>query len=230
MTQEFKIKFQPLFKVAWYLSIVMLILIPIQILIFIITPPPDTVIGLFELYHQSPFLGLLSLDFLYLINNIILIVIFLTLFILLYHEKPTNSILALTFGLIGIACYYPSNPAFEMLTLSKLYFQAQPEEVIRYLSAGEALMAGYTGTAFDVYYVLSGMAIILFTYSLFKSPNFRKSIGVWGLISGLFMIIPSSAGLLGMIFALLSLIPWTVFIILIMRKFRELALSHTESR
>jgi len=225
MNQEFKTNFHPLFKVAWYLSLIMLILIPIQILIFVVSPPPTTVKGLFELYRQNPFLGLLSLDFLYIINNIILIVIDLALFVLLYNERPTTISLALIFAVVSNACYYPSNPAFEMLTLSNHYFQALPGELNIYLSAGEALMAGYTGTTFDVYYVLGALSLLLFTYSLLKSPNSKKSLGVWGLISGVLMIIPSSAGLLGMIFSLLSLIPWLVFIFLLMRKFRELALS-----
>jgi hypothetical protein len=37
------------------------------------------------------------------------------------------------------------------------------------------------------------------------------------------MIIPSSAGVLGMIFSLLSLIPWVVFIALLMINFKKFA-------
>lgn len=223
MTQGFKINFQPLYRVAWYLTLVMLILIPMQIAVYVIAPPPDTVKGLFELYRQSAFLGLLSLDFLYLFNNIIIVVIYLALFVLLYRERPVTVLLALILGLIGIACYYPSNPAFEMLTLSKEYFQALSEQQTIYLAAGEALMAGYTGTAFDVYYILSTICLLLFSYALIKSPKFRKSVGLWGLVSGFFMIIPSSAGVLGMIFSLLSLIPWVVFIALLITYFKRYA-------
>lgn len=221
MNQGFKINFQPLFRIAWYLALTMLILIPIQIVIYLITPPPETVKGFFELYQQNPFLGLLSLDFLYLFNNIIIVVIYLALSVILYHEKPSVILLALILGLIGVACYYPSNPAFEMLTLSNQYFLAQPEQQIIYLAAGEALMAGYTGTTFDVYYVLSTICLLLFAYALIKSPKFKKSVGLWGLASGFFMIIPSSAGVLGMIFSLLSLIPWVIFIALLMINFRK---------
>ena len=221
MNQGFKINFQPLFRVAWYLTLMMIILIPIQIIVFIISPPPSTVKGLFELYHQNPFLGLLSLDFLYLFNNIILVIIYLAIFVLLFQEKPVTVLLALILGLIGIACYYPSNPAFEMLTLSNQYFLAQPEQQMIYLAAGEGLMAGYSGTSFDVYYVLSTICLLLFSYSLLKSSRFKKSVGLWGLTSGLFMIIPSSAGTIGMIFSLLSLIPWVVFIALMMIYFKK---------
>lgn len=121
MNQGFEINFQPLYRIAQYLAIVMIILIPVQIIIYVISPPPNTVKGLFELYQQNPFLGLLSLDFLYLFNNMIIVIIYLALFILLYQEKPVTVLIALILGLIGIACYYPSKPSFEMLTLSKQY-------------------------------------------------------------------------------------------------------------
>lgn len=223
MTQCFKINFQSLYRTAHYFALVMLIIIPLQIIIYVISPPPDTVKGFFELYHQNTFLGLLSLDFLYLFNNMILIIIYLAIFVFLYRERPVTLLLALILGLIGIACYYPSNPAFEMLTLSNQYFQALPEQQTIYLAAGEAVMAGYTGTSFNAYYVLSTICLLLFASAIIKSTKFKKSVGLWGLASGIFMIIPSSAGMLGMIFSLLSLIPWVVFVTLLMIKFNKLA-------
>lgn len=104
MAQNFKVNFKPLYRVAQFSALAMLIIIPLQILIFIISPPPDTVKGFFELYQQNPFLGLLSLDFLYLFNNAILVIIYLALFVLLYSEKPVTALVALILGLIGIAC------------------------------------------------------------------------------------------------------------------------------
>ncbi len=227
MIQGFKTNFQPLFRVAQYLSLLMLVLIPIQIIVFVISPPPDSIKGFFELYQQNPLLGLLSLDFLYLFNNIIIIVIYLALFIILYHERPVTVILALILGLVGVACYYPSNPSFEMLTLSNQYFQALPDQQTIYLAAGESVMAGYTGTAFNAYYVLSTICLLMFAYAMIKSPQFKKLIGWWGLASGFFMIIPSSAGALGMIFSLLSLIPWVVFVVLLVIHFKKFSIDTT---
>jgi hypothetical protein len=223
MTQFFKVNFQPLYRVAQFLALAMLLIIPLQIAIYIISPPPDTVKGFFELYQQNPFLGLLSLDFLYLFNNMIIVIVYLAIFVLLFQEKPVVVLLAFILGIIGVACYYPSNPAFEMLTLSHQYFQALPQQQLIYLAAGEAVMAGYTGTSFDVYYVLSTICLLLFAYAIFKSPKFKKSVGLWGLVSGFFMTIPSSAGMVGMIFSFLSLIPWVVFIVLLMSKFKYLS-------
>lgn len=220
--------FQPLFRVSRFLTLVMLILIPLQIIIFLIAPPPDSVKGFFELFHQNPFLGLLSLDFLYLINNSILVLIYLALSVILFGENPSIVLISLALGLIGIACYFPSNPAFEMMTLSNNYFTSSPDQQIMFLSAGENLMAGYSGTSFNVYYVLSTICLLLFSYTIIKSNKFKKSVGYWGLISGFFMIIPSSAGLIGMMFSLLSLIPWVVFIALLRIHFKKFS-QHSQS-
>ncbi|MBE0451336.1 MAG: DUF4386 family protein [Clostridia bacterium] len=229
MNQGVRINFQPLMRVAWYLALLMLLIIPAQIIIYVVAPPPETVLGFFELFQENALLGLVSLDFLYLFNNIIVVVIYLALAAILFHERPTSIALALVFGIIGVACYYPSNPAFEMMTLSHKYFLAQPSHQLIYLGAGETLMAGYTGTTFNVYYVLSTICLLLFSYALLKSPKFKKSIGWWGLASSFFMIIPSSAGTLGMIFSLLSLIPWVVFVILVMIHLRKITLNGFQS-
>lgn len=210
---------RPLFKAAFWLSLVMLLLIPVQIVVFVASPPPQTVQGFFELFHAHPFLGLLSLDFLYLFNNAILMVVYVAVFFLLTPHRPVTSLLALIVGLVGIACYYPSNPAFEMMTLSKQFLAATPTHAPIYIGAGEAVMAGYTGTSFNSYYVLNSICLILYAHGFLTTSRFRKSIGIWGLASGLLMAIPSSAGMIGMVFSLLSLVPWMVFVALLLRVF-----------
>jgi len=51
MMQISKANFQPLYRVARILILVMLIIIPMQILVFVFSPPPGTVKGFFELYR-----------------------------------------------------------------------------------------------------------------------------------------------------------------------------------
>ena len=212
----------PLLRATYVLSIAMIALIPLQILIFVISPPPESVVGFYELFKENWALGLLSLDFLYIINNAILILIYLTLFVKLFGERPAVMLIGIVVGLIGIACYFPSNPSFEMLTLSEKYFEASPESRSIFVAAGESPMAGYSGTTFDVYYVFNAITLLLFSYAILKSPQFSNSLGIWGLVSGVFMIIPSSAGLIGMIFSLLSLIPWVVFVVLLTLRIRRM--------
>lgn len=221
MSSLSRINFQPLYKITPFFALAMLLIIPIQIAFYVLVPPPTNVEEFFVLFQQNSLLGLISLDLLYLLNNIILVFLYFALFGLLFYERPVTILLAFMLGLIGIACYFPSNPSFEMLILSDKFVEGLPEQKSIYIAAGEALLAGYTGTSFNVYYVLSTICLLLFSYSLIKSRQVKKSIGLWGLCSSFFMIIPSSAGSIGMTFSLLSLIPWVVFIVLLMLEFRR---------
>lgn len=111
-----------------------------------------------------------------------------------------------------------------MLTLSKEYFNATSELQRNSLSgAGSVLMAIYRGTAFNVYYVLNAITLLVLAIVMLKSQIFSKTTAIIGISSGILMAIPSSAGTIGMIFSLASLIPWAIFIILISKKFFQLA-------
>ena len=221
MEKIMNVDYRPLFKLTNFLIIIMLLIIPLQIIIFSLYPPPNTVEGFFELYKSNVFLGLLSLDFLYLINNTIMIILYLSLFVALYKDSPLTVLIAFILGIVGLVCYYGSNPSFEILNLSRKFFDANINEQIIYIAAGETLLAGYSGTSFNVYYVLNTICLLMFSYTLIKSPIFKKSVGYWALASGFFMIIPSSAGMIGLIFSLLSLIPWIVFIGLLRLEFKN---------
>lgn len=87
-------------------------------------------------------------------------------------------------------------------------------------SNGQAVMAG---TSFNTYYVLNAIGLLLFAFVLLKSPNYRKVIGGFELAAELLMIVPSSASQIGMIFSLLSLLPWIAFITLLLGVFRKAA-------
>ena len=155
-----------LHQTAYRLALVMLTLIPIQILVFIIRSPPTSVTGFFQLYHDNWFLGLLSLDFLYLFNNAIIAILYLSLFVKLVEERPSLMVMGLVIGLIGIACYFPTNPSFEIWTLSRRYFEANSLTQGGFIAAGEGLMAQYTGTAFNVYYVFNAFTLLAFSYEI----------------------------------------------------------------
>lgn len=85
------------------------------------------------------------------------------------------------------------------------------------------MLAVFKGTAFDIYYVLSGITLFLFVGAVFVSDRFGRAAGVWGLIAAGFMMIPSTVGTIGMVFALASLVPWVVFAFLAGRRLLRLA-------
>jgi len=208
-----------LYRIAGISALVIVLIIPVQVVVFSVFPPPEDSIGFIELFHDNWLLGLLSLDLLYYFNNAFLVVFYLGLFASMRKIDFSNMLIALVFGLIGIAIYYVSSIGFEMLVISKQYYQTDSIEFKQQLiSIGHGLILTYKGTAFDVYYVFNAIALILIAKTMFKSVDFGKTAAIWGLIAGLFMIIPSTAGTIGLIFSLISLIPWIVFSVIVGRK------------
>lgn len=216
-----EIKKAHVYTVAKYTIYGMIGLIFLQVIIYVMAPPPDTVIEMFELFEAKPFLGLLSLDLLYLLNNALLIMVYFSITLYLMSYKPLMALLALLVGAIGIASYYASNPAFEFLFLSKGFSVASALEKERLLTNGELLLAGYIGTAFISYYILNAIALYLYSIALLLAKDVHKKVGVFGLISAILMSIPSSFGTIGMVFALGSLIPWIIFCLMIAHLFQQ---------
>ncbi|MGB4408057.1 MAG: hypothetical protein WBI82_14440 [Sphaerochaeta sp.] len=73
------------------------------------------------------------------------------------------------------------------------------------LTIAEALIFQWKGTAFNIYYVLNGITLIT-TALVMRNSIFGNRTATVGLISGLLMVIPSTAGTAGLVCSLLSLI------------------------
>jgi hypothetical protein len=56
-----------------------------------------------------------------------------------------------------------------------------------------------------------------------RNSIFGNKTATVGLISGLLMVIPSTAGTVGFVCSLLSLIPWMIFLIMMGGTFRKLS-------
>jgi len=201
----------------------MLTMIPVQIIFYLIWPHPTTIIDWFVLFQNNWIIGLISFDFLYLLSMIGSVFLYLALFFALKDENKSLSIFALTIGLIGLALYFPSNTSFEMLSNSRQYAQAVTEqEKTILLASGQTLFSIWKGTSYSVYYVLNGAALILFFSAMIKNNKFRKITAYIGLASGILMTVPATAGIIGMTMSLLSLIPWSVFSILVIKDFNKI--------
>ena len=68
-----------LYRVAGMSALVTAVLIVVQMIFFIIWPPPSTAIDYFNLFQDNALLGFLALDLLYVIDNVLLIPILLAL-------------------------------------------------------------------------------------------------------------------------------------------------------
>ncbi|MHB8933004.1 MAG: DUF4386 family protein [Bellilinea sp.] len=211
-------------------GLAMLGIMVLQITIFTAWPPPQTTEGFFELFQQSWPLGLLSMDLLYIFNNMLLIPIYLALYAALKREAESAMLIALVLGLVGIAAYFASNTSFEMLSLSNQYAAATSDaQRTALLGAGHAMLATYRGTVFDANYVLNAAALLIMAWVMLRSQVFSKTTAWFGLTAGILMIIPSTAGIIGLVFSLLSLVPWAVFLVLVVRGLLRLDPSKSPS-
>lgn len=219
---------KPLCRIGGIMAIVIVLIIPIQMGIFIAWPPPDNALDFFKLFQNNWLLGLLSLDLLYILSNAFLIFVYLGLYAALRHVNQAYMTIALILGFIGISAYYASSIAFEMLSLSKQFAMAGTTELkLQCLTSGQTMLVTYKGTAFDVYYVLNAITLIIISRVMFQDKTFSKSTAIWGLISGILMLIPTTAGTIGLTFGIASLIPWIIFSILIAKRLFKLSYKNT---
>lgn len=197
-------------------------LVVVQVALFVVWPPVHTVSQVYALMDASPALGLIGLDGLYIVNNIAVYVFYLGLATALWHRSRSGVALVLGLGTLQMAAYLASNPAVEMLALAGRHSRADPIERATLLAAGEAVLAGWKGTAFLVYYLLGAAVLLLIARLLAHSGTFSRATAVCALVSGLLMCVPSTFGTIGLVFSLLSLIPWCAFCVLGGRRLLEL--------
>lgn len=216
-------KWKTLFKISQYSLWLILFFVVIQIFVYVLSPPPKDVIGFFNLYQKSPILGLLSLDLIMLVDWILEIPIFLSLYLILKRKNPSYILLATALAMIGIAIYFASGVAFEMLLLSNQYFQATTEiQKTILMSAGQSLLVRYQGTAFNVSYLLVAIAFLIDSIVMLKSEIFTKKTAYFGIAMGVLMLLPPTAGTVGFICSFLSLIPMLIWFVLVANKFSQL--------
>ena len=210
---------RPLYRIGGAAALTMIVLIILGIIVFIIDPPPTRVIGFFTLFQKNTLLGLLALDLVYMVSQVLMGMILLALCVTLRRASPSFIAIALTSGLVGLAVYFASNPAFGMLSLSSHYAAATTAvQRSQFEAAGQAIMANYTGTAYVVSYVLSGIALLLIAVVMLRSTIFSKGTAIVGLVMGVMMLVPASAGTVGLVFAFGSLVPLVIWLILIARR------------
>lgn len=171
--------------------------IPIHVLVFIIWPPPldGGVAEWFTLFQDNWLLGLVSMDLLLMDDYVLLVPIVLALFVALRRTSETVVTLAAALFFVAIAAYFASNPAFEMLSLSKEFETATTDsEKEMYLAAGQAMLSTYAGTAFHVNYVLGSVAGILIGIGMLRSRVFSRSAAyavLLGNVIGLGLYLPT---------------------------------------
>jgi hypothetical protein len=168
-----------LYRAAGAAALITAVLIPVQIAVFIAYPYPDTVAGWFGLLRDNPLAGLVDLDLLLVVDNILLVVIALAVYVALRQASPSVTTMAAGLWLLAIVMVIAANPAVEMLSLSDQFAAATTEaQRASALAAGQALLAGWEGTAFQVGYIVGQLAGILLGIVMLRGDLFGRAVPV----------------------------------------------------
>ncbi len=212
-----------LYRVGGAAALLSVLMIALAVFVFLAWPPPTAVESWFALFQRNGFLGLLDLDLLLVTSYVVMIPLYLALYVALRHVSSSFMAIALASNLLGAALILAVNPGAAMLTLSGQHAAATTvAEKAIYLAAGQALLANWSGTAFDLGYLLGGIGLLITAVVMLRSTVFGKGIAYTGLVTGALMLVPASAGMVGLLLSLLSLAPTLVWLILIAHKLFQL--------
>ncbi len=214
---------RPLYRIGGAAALTAVLLYVIQIIVFVVSPPPATAVGYFTLFHKNALLGLLDLDLLSIADYALFVPLFLALYVALRRVSPSFMAIAAALGLVGIATYFASNTAFEMLSLSSRYAAASSDaQRALFVAAGQAMLAIYQGTAFDASYVLLAVAPLIISVVMLRSNSFGRVTAYVGIVAnvlalGLFLPV------IGVFLSLVSVVGLLIWYILLARRLFLLA-------
>ncbi len=204
-----------LYKVGGAAALLSAALIPIAIIVYFVSPPPSTVIDYFTLFQNSKLLGLLAMDLLLIVGNVLGVLLLLALYAVLRRANESLMAIALALGFVGAVAYFASNTAFNMLSLSDQYAAATTEaQRAMFLAAGQAMLAIYNGTAFHVSYVITAVAFLIISVVMLRSNLFSKAtayIGIAANVIALGLYLPT-IGIYISIFSVVFLLIWYILI------------------
>ncbi len=221
-----------LYRVAGAAALISAVFIPIQIIVFIVAPPPlqGTASDWFELFLSNRLVGLIDLDLLLVADNVLLVPILLATYVVLRRASESVMIVATALGFLGVIFYVATNPAFEMLSLSEKYAATNSDaQRAMLLAAGQAMLTHWQGTAFQVAYIAGSIAGIVIGAVMLQSGVFSKTTGWMGILAntvGFGLYIP----MIGVYIAVFSVFFLEVWYVLIARRFFQLGSGMSEER
>lgn len=173
-----------LYRIGGAAALLATVFLPIQIAVFIINLPPGTIQGWFQLLQAHRLVGLIDLDLLLVADQVLTILMFLALYIVLRRLSQSWMVVGVALGLLSTVLFIASNPAFAMLSLSDGYTAAVTDaQRAAFLAAGQAAMATWQGSAFQVSYIMGSVAAIIISVVMLRSGIFSKAAAYLGIFS-----------------------------------------------
>lgn len=152
---------------------------------------PQTAVDRFIQFQNHPFLGLYNLDFLNIINQMVLIPTFIALYAIHRNVNKPYSFLALVIFLFGSVLMVANNTALTMLELSHKYFSVTNEAQKQlYAAAGESMLASSAHGSPGVFlgFFIPNVANLLISVVMLKGKIFSKINSWLGIIGSILMM------------------------------------------
>lgn len=206
-------------------AVFVVVMIPLQAGVFLLSPPPHTVQGFFAVFEKNPWRGLLDLDLLLTLDYLVMVPFYLALYAVVRRLAPAWALLALVLGLFSLVLFVVSREAtFSMWMLSDQYAAAtSATDRAALLAAGTTMLTLYNGGTFATSYILGAVSTVVFSLVMVRHHVFGRLPGIIGVVTGLSMVVPANAGPVGLTMAMVSLLPTAAWLILLVPHLLRLA-------
>ncbi|MHB1017575.1 MAG: hypothetical protein ACYC2X_06790 [Coriobacteriia bacterium] len=200
----------------------------VQIVLGVVWTPPDfaptaaVAESMLQLIETSPIRAFVTLDGLMVLDYLLLAVVYLALYAAMRDREPSLMTLGTVLALVAITLYFTANPSITMFVLAEQYSAGMPDAA-GVVTAAQAVLATFEGTAFIIHYLVMGIAGILVSVAMLRGVIFSRATGIAGVAQGSMMLVPVTFGMIGLIFAVGSLVPFIVWFILVARRLGRLA-------
>lgn len=180
-------RWKDLYKIGGITAVILEIIVILTIVTVFIwpyAPGTESTESIIILLQNEPFGGLVSLDFLLLVSNLLGILLFLALYVSLKQVNESYALIALVIGLMGVGWIIPARPISELFMISELYATASTEAAkAQYLAAGETLLAFFDGTGWFMNTLFGGITFLISSFLMLRSNFFSKSTAYVGIVT-----------------------------------------------
>ncbi len=153
---------------------------------------PQTAIDRFLQFHDNKFLGFYNLDLLNIINQMIMIPVYIALYAVHRNVNKPYSFLALIIFLFGSIIMVADNTALPMYELSHKYFATAIEsQKAFYAAAGEAMLArgAHGSSGIFLGFFIPNLAGFIMSIVMLKGKVFSRTNSWLGIVGSILMML-----------------------------------------
>ena len=208
-------RWHALYRVAAASALITVVIFLYQIVAYFLWPPPSDVGAHFALLQAHRWVGLVSLDFLIVVDEVLFIPVCLALYLSLRRVHPSLTLLGTALCVVSLLCYVIATPALNMLYLSRQHaMSTSAAEREQLLAAGQAVLSFWQGTPYQVGYVVGSLGMILVSWVMLGGKSYGKAAGYTGIVANLvaFLLYVPKVGVLLSILSVVGLQVWYVMI------------------